>query len=193
MRLVYGVGVNDKTRPAKTNGKMTREYDLWTGMIKRCYSEKYLDRFPTYKNCTMSKNFKSYSYFYDWCQNQIGFNEGDWQLDKDILKKGSKEYGEDSCIFIPAEINCMMVKSDSIRGDYPIGVSLDRRTGRFICQIKISNRKITIGRFDDIASAFNAYKVEKEAHIKNLAHKYRLLIDPRAYQSLLSYTVEIND
>ena len=40
-KLVYGVGVNDKTRPARVDGKNVKEYDLWMSMLKRCFSEKY--------------------------------------------------------------------------------------------------------------------------------------------------------
>ena len=41
-KLVYGVGVNDKTRPANVDGKHSKEYELWTMMLRRCFSEKHL-------------------------------------------------------------------------------------------------------------------------------------------------------
>jgi hypothetical protein len=41
--------------------------------------------------------------------------------------------------------------------------------------------------------AFSAYKVFKEALIKQVAEKYKLQLDPRAYKALLNYEVNIND
>ena len=41
--------------------------------------------------------------------------------------------------------------------------------------------------------AFNAYKVEKEWYVKELAQKYQNDIDERAYVALLNYKVDIND
>ena len=35
-KLVYGVGVNDKTRPAWVDGKIVKEYELWQSMLNRC-------------------------------------------------------------------------------------------------------------------------------------------------------------
>ena len=89
-KLVCGKGFNDKTRPANVDGKMVKEYKLWESMLSRCFSEKYQTRQPTYKDCNVSDNFLNYSYFYDWCQEQIGFGKVDdkgryWQLDKDLL------------------------------------------------------------------------------------------------------------
>ena len=98
-KLVYGVGFNDKTRPAKVDGKKVKEYQLWQNMLIRCFSDKYQTRQPTYKGCSVSDNFLHYSFFYDWCQEQIGFGKVDdkgrgWCLDKDLLLIGNKTYSE---------------------------------------------------------------------------------------------------
>ena len=56
-KLVCGVGFNDKTRPAFVDGKSVKEYDLWQSMLRRCFSEEYQTRQPTYKGCNVSDNF----------------------------------------------------------------------------------------------------------------------------------------
>ena len=109
-KLVQGVGLNDKTRPAKADGKNVKEYDLWRHMLQRCFSNEYQISQPTYKGCSVSDNFLHYSFFYDWCQEQVGFGKVDvnnrhWQLDKDLLFVGNKTYSETTCVFLPAEIN----------------------------------------------------------------------------------------
>ena len=91
---VFGVGVVGTKYPTKINDVQTKEYVLWKDMLKRCYCEKYHLKKPTYIGCEVSENFKNYSFFYEWCQNQIGFNNKDWQLDKDLLVKGNEVYSE---------------------------------------------------------------------------------------------------
>ena len=125
-KLVCGVGFNDKTRPVSVDGKNVKEYVLWQSMLKRCFSEKYQTRRPTYKGCNVSDNFLNYSFFYDWCQKQIGFGKVDekgryWQLDKDLLFVGNKTYSETTCVFVPHEINSFFTDSGNTRGEYPVG------------------------------------------------------------------------
>ena len=40
-KLVYGKGFNDKTRPTFVDGKMVKEYKLWTGMLEAPLSQYY--------------------------------------------------------------------------------------------------------------------------------------------------------
>ena len=135
-RLVCGVGFNDKTRPAWVDGKNVKEYGLWQSMLERCFSEKYQTHCPTYKECSVSNNFLSYSFFYDWCQEQIGFGKVDekgrsWCLDKDLLFVGNKTYSETACVFVPQEINSFFNEYGNARGEYPLGVSFNKRDGKF--------------------------------------------------------------
>ena len=94
-KLVYGVGFNDKTRPVFVDGKSVKEYKSWQNMLKRCFSEKYQTLYPTYKGCNVSDNFLNYSYFYDWCQGQIGFGKvdekayRDWETDRKSTRLNS--------------------------------------------------------------------------------------------------------
>lgn len=195
MKYFYGVGFNDKTRPSKIAGlnKPTYEYSIWKKMLGRCYDEKFHEKQKTYSSCSVSENFKSYSYFYDWCQNQIGFGIEDWQLDKDIVKKGNKTYSEDFCVFVPREINTILNNSKGARGEFPIGVHFDSFTGRLKSVIRINGRSVNLGRFDDPILAFKAYKIAKEQHIKKVANKWRGLIDNRVYEALMNYTIDIAD
>ena len=95
---VYGIGVVGTKYPITVNGVSTKEYDLWKGMLRRCYSDSFKKRCPTYEDCEVSENFKSYEYFYEWCNEQIGFYNEGWQLDKDLLVKGNKVYSENTCV-----------------------------------------------------------------------------------------------
>ena len=195
---VFGVGVSGAKYPAKVNGVITKEYGLWRNMLVRCYSDAYKKRQPTYEGCEVSDNFKYYEYFYEWCHKQVGFdNDGNgnpFHLDKDLLVKGNKVYSEDSCIFIPNEINLLLTKSTASRGEYLIGVSWHKTKKAFISRVnKNKGKPEHLGYFKTELEAFNAYKTAKEAFVKEQANKWKGKIDNRAYNALMNYQVEITD
>ena len=191
---VYGVGILGTKYPATVNGVKTKEYDLWCGMLKRCYSDNYKKKNQTYMGCEVSDKFKSYEYFYEWCHKQVGFGNQDWQLDKDLLFKGSKVYSEDSCVFIPKEINSLLTKSDKVRGKHLIGVHYHKRDKAFVARVnKNKGNPEHLGYFKTEVEAFKAYKTAKEAFIKEQANKWKSQIDDRAYNALMNYQVEITD
>lgn len=187
MRLFVDIGNNDVPGSVKT-----KEYRLWVDMLIRSYDEKLHQRQPTYLDCETSSEFLVLSKFRDWCQNQIGFNQPNFELDKDLLVKGNKEYHPDKCVFIPKEINSALRTRKKMRGNLPIGVTKNK-VGSYIAQLNDSLGKRYLGSFKTPEQAFQAYKQAKEDHIKVLANKYKDQIDPRAYEALLNYKVEITD
>ena len=191
---VYGVGILGTKYPSKINGVHTKEYKLWTGMLERCYSTTLKNKYPTYKDCEVSENFKSYEYFYEWCHKQVGFDNKGWHLDKDLLIKGNKVYSEDYCVFIPTEINLLLTKCTASRGEHLIGVSWCKRNKAFKATVsKNKGKREYLGYFKTKIEAFNAYKQAKEIYIKEQANKWKDKIDERAYEALMNYTVEITD
>ena len=191
---VYSVGILGTKYSSKINGVKTKEYALWQSMLRRCYSDGFKKKQPTYEGCEVSDNFKSYEYFYEWCHEQIGFANLRWHLDKDLLTKGNKVYSEDSCVFIPSEINTLLTKCTSSRGKHLIGVSWCKRDKAFIARVnRNKGGSEYLGLFNTELEAFNAYKTAKESFIKEQANKWKDKIDPRAYNALMNYTVEITD
>ena len=191
---VCGVGITGTKYPPSINGRNTKEYGLWKRMLERCYSDNFKKRRPTYEGCEVSNNFKSYEYFYEWCQNQIGFNVEGWHLDKDLLVKGNKVYSENTCVFIPQEINSMLVKSDKKRGEYLIGACWHKKGKAFVATVnKNKGKSEHLGLFNTELEAFNAYKTAKESFIKEQANKWKSQIDIRTYNALMNYTVNLTD
>ena len=191
---VYGIGVLGTKYLTTINGVKTKEYTLWQSMLKRCYSDVYKKQRPTYKGCKCSENFKYYEYFYEWCQSQVGFGNDGWQLDKDLLIKGNKVYSENTCIFIPTEINSVLIKCTATRGKHLIGVCWHDTNKAFVAQInKNKGNSKCLGYYSTEIEAFKAYKEAKENYLKELAKKWKDKIDNRAYEALINYTVDIND
>ena len=195
---VFDVGIVGTKYPATVNGRITKEYNRWHSMLERCYSDTFKKKHPTYEGCEVSDNFKSYEYFYEWCQKQIGFNnEGNgnpFQLDKDLLIKGNKVYSETTCVFLPQEINKILTKRTTSRGEHLIGVCWSNTNKAFMAQVsKNKGKREHLGFFNTELEAFNTYKQAKEEFIKEQAEKWKGKIDERAYEALINYTVEITD
>ena len=193
MNLVYGHGFNDRSISSVSFGKSTKEYSNWKRMLERCYSKAMQEKCPTYKKCFVDDKFKSFSYFYEWWQKQIGFGLKGWELDKDLLIKGNNIYSEESCVFLPQEINKILTNRKASRGKYPIGVNFELKSNKLRSQISINGKRKFLGYFDSEIHAFNAYKLAKEMHMKDIAEKYKGIIDNKAYNALMSYEVNIND
>ena len=194
-KLVWGVGVNDKTRPCWVDGKKVKEYKLWQDMLERCFSEKYQTRQPTYKGCNVSDNFLNYSFFYDWCHKQIGFGKVDdkghiWQLDKDLLLIGNKIYSETTCVFVPQEINSFFTDRGNARGEYPLGVCFHKRVGKFVAKCTVNGKRQHLGCYNTPEEAFAVYKPYKENLCKQLALKWQHEIDQRLFNAMMNWSVE---
>ena len=191
---VFGVGILGTKYPSRTNGVRTKEYVLWKSMLERCYSTILKKRHPTYIDCEVSDNFKSFEYFYEWCNKQIGFSNKDWHLDKDLLVKGNKLYSENTCVFIPSEINTLLTKREASRGENLIGVCWSKTHKAFRAMVcKNRGKPEHLGYFKTELEAYNAYKVAKESFVKEQANEWKSQIDDRAYNALMNYEVNIDD
>ena len=108
-RLVYGVGINDADYVVQkfetigyVSGKKKQKrvwrcpyYRVWTHMLERCYDVKRQERQPTYKDCSVSTEWLTFSVFKSWMEKQDF--EGK-QLDKDLLIEGNKIYSAETCV-----------------------------------------------------------------------------------------------
>ena len=185
---LYGVGILGGRFDIREDGIMKREYKLWSSMLNRCYDKTYQRRFPTYKDCEVSEYFKCYDNFHIWCNEQKGFKERLWQLDKDLLITGNKLYSEETCVFLPVSINLAIVKPVKVRG-LPVGVSLSSDGRYFVARISRYGKCKKLGIFKDVESAKQAYLCAKKNYLLDLANKYKGMIDDRAYDALINYKV----
>ena len=172
--------------------KSPKIYKLWEAMLRRCYDLKIQNRVNTYIGCETVKEWHNFQVFAKWAEeNYDPITMEKWQLDKDILIKGNKLYGPDTCAFVPPIVNSLFIKSDKTRGEYPLGV---RKLGN-VYQARIFKDRVYfhLGSFKTPEEAFQAYKVAKEEYIKEVAEKWKGIISDKVYQSLYNYKVEITD
>ena len=173
-KLVWGVGVNDlgyRTQVweelPKSVGKRIRKhvfickyYTAWKDMLKRCYSKKSLESRPSYIGTSVCSEWLSATAFKKWMEQQ------DWQgkcLDKDIIAPGSKLYSPDTCAFVLKATNLFVTASDASRGDYPIGVDLFKRTGKYraYCRNPFTGKLEHLGYFSTPEEAHEAWRKRK--------------------------------
>ena len=87
----------------------------------------------------------------------------------------------------------VLEKANASRGEYPIGVCFDKNRNKYASKVKKFGKVVNLGRYNTVIEAFNAYKQAKEAHLKELAAKWKSQIDERAHLALINYEVHIDD
>lgn len=186
---VCGVGINDYDGSVyDENGRLLNSFIHWYNFLKRCYSPKEHRRRESYIECEACDEWKFFSNFKKWYDEH--YVDG-WYLDKDILVKGNKEYAPDKCCFVPNEINVIFISSKKTRGKYPIGVH--KVNNRYSAKISKKGKSVHLGYFATVEEAFNAYKDAKESYLKEVADKWKDQLEPRVYEAMYNYKVEITD
>ena len=168
-KLVYGVGINDadyvvkKMETIEVNGKRKRKivwycpyYRVWNNMLERCYSTKCQEKYPTYKGCSVSEEWLTFSVFKSWMEEQ------DWkgmQLDKDMLFEGNKVYSAETCVFVTQVVNSFTIDRGNDRGEWLIGVNLNKRVGKFMsrCSNPFTKKREHLGYFTCEVEAHQAW------------------------------------
>ena len=193
-KLVWGVGVNDLgyrvqvwEELPKNGGKRVRKpvftceyYSVWKSMLTRCYSEKYLERNPSYIGTSVCNEWLYASAFRKWMEQQ------DWRdkcLDKDIIAPRNKLYSPETCAFVLPATNLFVIANDASRGDYPIGVYLRKPTGKYRaqCQNPFTGKYESLGYFSTPEEAHEAWRKRKHELAQLVAATES---DPRVVEAL---------
>lgn len=186
-RLTYGVGYSSTGVYKKSiNSKHTKAYATWKNMLRRCYSETYQLRMPTYIGCTVSEEWLDYQNFAEWFYSQE-YSILDYHLDKDILCLGNKVYSAENCALIPSQINTVLNNCNACRGDLPQGVSHHKALGMYRVRINIDGKEKHIGVFDNVQKAYDVYKAVKEANVKRMALEWQDRIADNVFQALMTW------
>lgn len=112
-------------------------------MIRRCYSEKFLNEYPSYKGVTVCERWHNFQKFcedikclrgYDEWKSELGY-----ELDKDILCDKlniyPKIYSPETCMFISKKENVSESTSrKNLTGLSYIGISPDGKEYEFTNQ-----------------------------------------------------------
>lgn len=187
--LIYGVGTLGEGKYNTVKDYFA--YGIWFNMLERCYHKR--GRFLSYQDCLICPDWHNFQSFADFYYKDE-YRKNGWHLDKDILYKNNRLYCPEKCVFVPPEINKMLVKRYRQRGDTPIGVHYEAKRKRYKASMHNgSGKTLFLGRYLTPEDAFYAYKNAKESYIKDVADKYKAEISPKLYNALMNYAVDITD
>ena len=176
---VYGVGRVDGL-PTKLKGVLIPSYECWRQMLKRCYSEIYLSKNPTYRYTVVCPEWCFYANFKIWYdENHIN----NYELDKDLRGNGNL-YSPDTCCFLPKALNVSLITKTKCRKH--------SYCDKYIAEHSVRGKLKHLGLYATQGEAYSVYKREKERYIKELADEYFLLdkIKYNVYNALMNWTLE---
>ena len=162
--MVSGHGTNDMRRGWTVENEWNKRiYEKWRTMLKRCYSEKYHERFPTYKDCTVCNRWLLLSNFVEDFKLIDGYDEkkflnGELVLDKDIKSNGTnKEYSLENCMWTSREENIKQA---------------NKTRDNSYMQGENNQRSIKIAQYDkktnELIKIWNSvHEIERELNINN--------------------------
>lgn len=189
-KKICGIGINDYEGQVRVNGEFIQSYNVWKDMIRRCYDEGRLKRHPTYKGVSVCEEWKYFSKFKEWFDEH--YVEG-WHLDKDVLCNDKKQYSPSNCCFLPPKINSTLAYKKKSNKEYCCGVFRPHANSPFTACLHTDNGNCYLGKFNTQEQAFVAYKRAKEERIRQLAEEFKDQIEPRVYEALMNYKIEITD
>ena len=152
MKLVCGVGINDLKVDSSHYARTCPFYIKWKDLLKRCYSEKFLQGSPTYRGCSVCEEWKTFSNFMAWMKTQRWKGK---QLDKDILIPGNKLYSPETCVFVSPALNGLLNTRMRSTG----GVRKSNK--KFEARVSLGDKSLSLGVFATIEQA----KAERKKHL----------------------------
>lgn len=199
-KLTHGIGVNDLPYVVKFVNKQTkpwtilytcRFYTAWERMIRRSYQKKWADKYPTYKEVSVSEEFLSAKYFSIWMATQIT-TEGEetLQLDKDILYPGNKVYSPSTCVFVPQFLNMSVNICERASGNLPKGVkSYTLKSGEVRYGWSVHNTSSKFGESGFVCKwvAHKEWQLARASVIDAAIDKYRNMV---CYREDVAYAVK---
>lgn len=189
-KLIHGFGLNSKrNHKASIKGRKSLPYKAWSNMIQRCYSTALQKKNPTYLGCTVAEEWRDFQDFADWYYNHDYSSMG-YHLDKDILIPNNKIYSSGTCCFVPAELNSLLNNHGLARGGYPQGVIFNESAGNYRSRLNINGSQKHLGYFDCSNEAHQAYRLAKEAYVKEKALEWQDRIADNVFQALMNWTLD---
>lgn len=154
----------------------TRLGRLHNNVTQRCKLGGSLQRYnKAYNGATMSEAFKDPQKFCDWVVQQPGWGLG-YSLDKDLLSKGGKHYSEETCVFLPAVLNTLLIPHETnFRKD---------SYGQFTVKTSIQRKDILLGKFATVEEAHKVYMEYRNKYLMKVVEAYKANISSAAYDAL---------
>ncbi|ADP02426.1 conserved hypothetical protein [Salmonella phage PVPSE1] len=182
--MVYGRGINDSDSPCQifkwVDGRQVLEwrcpyYELWIGILYRCYSKQFHKRQPTYAGCQVADDWLRFSVFKEWVSQQPLHEqwlnkEGDLQFDKDILLEGNRNYTPEACAFVPRYINTALAYSKN--SGLPMGVTKKENRKVYEAGCRVDGKRKYLGVRATPLAAHALWQKQKAENLQSVIEVY---------------------
>lgn len=191
---IHGVGYKgDGLYDSSKRGckSSTRLYNTWRNLLNRCYNPDYKE-YHLYggkgvRVCEEWHDFQNFASWYD-----INIPEK-WHMDKDILLKGNLTYSQDTCIGVPAELNSFVTSNVTKKGSNNYTGVYYVKEGRWkVACYGTEGKQVIIGYTNTELEGVRLYREEKVRLAKDLAEKYKGIVDQRVCDYFSNFTDHID-
>ena len=172
--------------------KSVTAQDLRIGHVRP--DSKFVSRVG-YKFTTNSE-WHNFQNFAEWALKNPCYGNYDekgkiWHIDKDILVHGNRVYSENTCLFIPNEINIIFVDNQIGNTGY-LGVNYIKPATKgakegYIARCHFSGERKYLGYYATPKIAYQAYRGAKIEAAKELADKWEGKVDGRVITALRNF------
>lgn len=178
---IYGVGYlglgEFKTHITTSTKVISKEYNVWRGMIRRCYDEEKLKQFPSYRDCSVHPEWHNFQNFAKWYTSHK-YYDTDYELDKDLLVPNNRIYTPDTCTLIPKELNLLFLEGAQSKTGLPLGITMSSDgSNRFQVRLSMNGKRKHIGYYHCIEKAKHAYMVAKTNHVESKINEFTNSVD----------------
>lgn len=171
------------------NGKATEVYIVWSGMLKRCYSQQSMIKagLKSYIGCYVCDDWLCFAVFAKWYTEHESYGLG-YEIDKDLMVRGNKVYSPETCCMLPSQLNTIIsVKSGRNSSGY-VGVS-KTYNGKYLACVSIDGKERKLGVRNSAEEASKDYVKAKESRVKEKALEWRDKIGKREFDALMGWKV----
>ncbi len=167
---------------AKINRKNTPAYEVWRGILRRCYDTSAKNWY-NYGGVGITvhhdwHNFQNFAKWYYHNKKLLSVKENTkFDVDKDL--KGGRTYSEDNCTLLPYKLNNFIQVQDSMAGD--VGYRKNVKSG-ITTTISLLGKQIYIDAFKDQKDANEYYRIAK-SYVTHLVCDVYLELDLITYST----------
>lgn len=162
------------------------ELNRWTNMIQRCYNRKIHKYKPYYKDKSVCEEWLNFANFRIWYREHI-IEGAKVDLDKDILCQGNKVYSPETCVFVEHYINTVFEDRGAKRN------IVENKEKQYEVYMKILNKNISFGSFDNKEEAEKGYITGKKNYILKLAESCKGKVQDCLYNAMVNWNVELRN
>jgi len=170
------IGHQQKQKMTKINKKA---YNVWKRMLERCYSAEKQKANKTYIGCKVDKEWHNLETFTKWF---IKYYIDGWQIDKDLLSGSQKIYSKKTCCFLLPVLNVFLQEKQKNNISGFIEIQFVKNKWR--ASICINGKFKSLGVYQNIEDAKNAYRKAKKEKLLTLIEKYSDKLESRAIKAL---------